>query len=316
MSLKGFFNPQSVAIVGASRQKGKVGYEILKNLLDAGYAGRIFPVNPKADEIETLKCYADLEAIGEAPDLVIVVVPAEAVPAVMQQCAKIGTKAVVIITAGFKEIGKKGKALEEQVIRIAKQAGIRVIGPNCLGLIVPANRLNASFGGELPAAGGIAYLSQSGALLAAILDIANTNGIGFSKLISIGNKADVDELDLMKAVANDKDTKVIAGYLENIADGDAFVRQAERISHIKPIILIKSGGTQAGAKAASSHTGSLAGSETAYESAFERAGIIRCNSIKQQFDYAQAFANQPLPEGPRVAVITNAGGPGIFGKII
>jgi acetyltransferase len=230
----------------------------------------------------------------------------------MQQCAKVGVKSVIIITAGFREVGEEGRALEKQVVQIAKQAGIRVIGPNCLGLIVPANKLNASFGGDLPAAGAIAYLSQSGALLAAILDTANAAGIGFSKLVSIGNKADIDELDIIKALAADKDTKVIAGYLESIADGDEFVRQAERISHTKPIILIKSGGTQAGAKAASSHTGSLAGSETAYESAFERAGIIRCESIRQQFDYAQAFANQPLPGGPGVAVITNAGGPGIM----
>ena len=312
MSFESFFNPQSVAIVGASRQKGKVGYEILKNMIDAGYPGEIYPVNRKAEEIEGLKCYPDLTSIGKVPELVILVIPAKIVPEVMQECGKIGTKSVVIITAGFKEVGKEGKALEDKVVQIAKQAGIRVIGPNCLGLIVPANKLNASFGGDLPAAGAIAYLSQSGALLAAILDIANANGIGFSKLVSIGNKADVDELDLIKAVSDDEDTKVIAGYLENITDGDIFVRQAEQISHIKPILLIKSGGTSAGAKAASSHTGSLAGSETAYESAFERAGIIRCDSIKQQFDYAQAFANQPLPAGTRVAVITNAGGPGIM----
>ncbi len=312
MSLESFFNPQSVAIVGASRQRGKVGYEILINMIKAGYPGKIFPVNRKADEIEGLKCYPDLASIGDVPELVVLVIPAKIVPAVMEECVKIGTKSVVIITAGFKEVGKDGKALEDKVVQIAKQAGIRVIGPNCLGLIVPANKLNASFGGDLPAAGGIAYLSQSGALLAAILDMANANCIGFSKLVSIGNKADVDELDLIKAVSDDKDTKVIAGYLENITDGDTFVRQAEKISHIKPILLMKSGGTSAGAKAASSHTGSLAGSETAYESAFERAGIIRCESIKQQFDYAQAFSNQPLPAGPRVAIITNAGGPGIM----
>ncbi len=312
MSFESFFNPQSVAIVGASRQKGKVGYEILKNMIDAGYSGGIYPVNSKADEIEGLKCYPDLTSIGDVPELVILVIPAKIVPAVMQECAKIGTKSVVIITAGFKEVGKEGKALEDKVVQIARQGGIRVIGPNCLGLIVPANKVNASFGGDLPDPGGIAYLSQSGALLAAILDMANANGIGFSKLVSIGNKADVDELDLIKAASDDKDTKVIAGYLENIADGDVFVRQAERISHIKPILLMKSGGTSAGAKAASSHTGSLAGSEAAYESAFERAGIIRCESITRQFDYAQAFSNQPLPAGPRVAVITNAGGPGIM----
>jgi len=312
MGLESFFNPRSVAIVGASRQEGKVGYEILANMIEAGYKGRIFPVNPKADEIKGLKCYSDLESIPQTPDLVLIIVPAKIVPAVMQQCAKVGTKAVVIITAGFKEVGEQGRALERQVIQTARQAGIRVIGPNVLGVIVPANNLNASFGGDLPAAGGIAYLSQSGALLAAILDTANDSGIGFSKLVSIGNKADVDELDIMEAVAADNDTKVIAGYLESITDGNAFVREAERISHIKPILLMKSGGTQAGAEAASSHTGSLAGSEVAYESAFERAGIIRCDSIKQQFDYAQAFANQPLPPGSRVAVITNAGGPGIM----
>ncbi len=312
MGLESFFNPKSVAIVGASRQKSKVGYEILANMMGAGYKGEIYPVNPQADTIEGLKCYPDLESIKKVPELVIIVVPAKIVPAIMQQCAKVGTKAVIIITAGFKEVGKEGRELEEQVSQTARQAGIRVIGPNCLGVIVPANKLNASFGGDLPAAGSIAYLSQSGALLAAIFDIAKASGIGFSKLISIGNKADVGELDIIKDLSSDKDTKVIAGYLENITDGNAFVSQAEQISHIKPILLIKSGGTQAGAKAASSHTGSLAGSEMAYESAFERAGIIRCDSIKQQFDYAQAFANQPLPAGPRVAVITNAGGPGIM----
>ncbi len=312
MSLENFFNPHSVAIVGASHQKGKVGYEILKNMIDAGYEGRIFPVNPNRQAIERLECYPDLKSVGHVPDLVIIIVPAKIVPAIMQQCAEVGAKSVVIITAGFKEVGREGRELEKQIIQIARQAGIRIIGPNCLGLIVPANKLNASFGGNLPAVGAIGYLSQSGALLTAILDMANANDIGFSKLVSIGNKADVDELDVIEALAADDQTKVIAGYLESISNGNQFVREAERISHDKPILLIKAGGTEAGAKAASSHTGSLAGAEAAYESAFERAGIIRCNSIRQQFDYAQAFANQPLPAGPRVAVITNAGGPGIM----
>jgi acetyltransferase len=289
-----------------------VGYEILANMIEAGYRGEIYPVNPKADEIEGLKCFADLQSIGKVPELVIIIVPAKSVPGVMQQCAKIGTRAVIIITAGFKEVGEEGRQLEQQVIQIAGQAGIRVIGPNCLGVIAPAHNMNASFGGKMPAIGSIGYLSQSGALLAAILDMANTNRIGFSKLISIGNKADVDELDLIKVLGEDPETKVIAGYLESITDGNAFVNQAEKISNKKPILLMKSGGTSAGAKAASSHTGSLAGSETAYICVFERAGIIRCGSIKEQFDYAQAFGNQPLPSGPNVAVITNAGGPGIM----
>jgi acetate---CoA ligase (ADP-forming) len=312
MNFDSFFNPKSVAMVGASHQKGKVGYEILKNMIDAGYEGTIFPINPKRQVIEGLNCYPDLKSVGRAPDLVIIVVPAKIVPAIMQQCAEVGVKAVVIITAGFKEVGKEGRELETQIVQIARRAGIRVIGPNCLGLIVPANKLNASFGGNLPAIGAIGYLSQSGALLTAILDMANANDIGFSKLVSIGNKADVDELDVIAAMASDEHTKVIAGYLESITNGDQFVREAEQISHDKPILLIKAGGTQAGAKAASSHTGSLAGAEVAYESAFERAGIVRCSSIEQQFDFAQAFANQPLPAGPRVAVITNAGGPGIM----
>ncbi|MEJ2702950.1 MAG: acetate--CoA ligase family protein [Sedimentisphaerales bacterium] len=312
MSLESFFNPKSVAIVGASHRKGKVGYEILKNMIDAGYKGKIFPVNPNAESIEGLACSPDLASIGQKPDLVIIIVPAKIVPSIMEQCASVGAKSVVIITAGFKEIGKEGDALEKQITTTARRAGIRIIGPNCLGVIAPANKVNASFGGALPAVGSIGYLSQSGALLTAILDMANANDIGFSKLVSIGNKADVDELDVIKALAEDSDTRVIAGYLESITNGNQFVREAERISHDKPILLIKSGGTDAGAKAASSHTGSLAGAEVAYESAFARAGIIRCTTIKQQFDYAQAFAHQALAAGPRVAVITNAGGPGIM----
>jgi acetyltransferase len=312
MSLQSFFNPKSVAIIGASRQKGKVGYEILTNMIAGGYGGKIFPVNRKADSIEGLTCYPDLLSIGETPDLVIIIVPAKFVPGIMEECGKVRVRSVIIITAGFKEVGPEGKRLEEEVARIARRTGIRFIGPNCLGLIAPSYKLNASFGGDLPTPGTIGYISQSGALLAAILDLANANGIGFSNLVSIGNKADIDELDIIQAFGSQKETKVIAGYLESITDGNAFVHEAEQISHKKPILLMKSGGTEAGAKAASSHTGSLAGGEVAYESAFKRAGVIRCNSIEQQFDFAQAFANQPLPEGPSVAVITNAGGPGIM----
>jgi acetyl coenzyme A synthetase (ADP forming)-like protein len=312
MSLEKFFDPKSIAIVGASSHKSKVGYEILVNMIEAGFPGKIFPVNNKADSIEGLKCYPDLPSIGEVPDLVVVVVPAPVVPEIMVQCGKLGVKAVIIITAGFKEVGKEGLALEQRINQTATQYGIRVIGPNCLGIIAPSKKINASFGGDLPAAGGIGYMSQSGALLAAILDMANASGIGFSKLVSIGNKIDVNELDLISALGEDAETTVIAGYLESITDGNTFVRRAELISNTKPILLIKSGGTSVGAKAASSHTGSLAGGETGYEAGFERAGIIRCGSIEQQFQYAEAFALQPLPAGNRVAIITNAGGPGIM----
>ncbi len=312
MTLQSFFDPKSVAIVGASRQKGKVGYEILTNLVAGSYGGKIFPINPKADSIEGIQCYPDLVSIGEVPDLVIIIVPAALVPSVMDECVRVHVKSVIIITAGFKEVGPEGKKLEEEVVRIARRGGIRFIGPNCLGVISPPHKLNASFGGDLPVPGGIGYVSQSGALLAAILDLANANSIGFSSLVSIGNKADIDELDIIQAFGDQRDTRVVAGYLESITDGDVFVREAEQISDHKPILLMKSGGTEAGARAASSHTGSLAGGEVAYESAFRRAGVIRCDSIKEQFDFAQAFANQPLPEGASVAIITNAGGPGIM----
>jgi acetyl coenzyme A synthetase (ADP forming)-like protein len=312
MSLEKFFDPKSVAIVGASTQKTKVGHEILLNMIQAGFPGKIFPVNNKADSIEGLKCYPDLASIGEVPDLVVIVVPAPVVPDIMLQCGRLGVKAVIVITAGFKEVGKEGLALEQRIAQTASQYGIRVIGPNCLGIIAPYRKINASFGGDLPAVGGIGYISQSGALLAAILDMANAIGIGFSKLVSIGNKIDVNELDLISALGDDPETKVIAGYLESITDGNMFVRRAEQVSNLKPILLIKSGGTAVGAKAASSHTGSLAGGETAYEAGFERAGIVRCGSIEMQFDYAEAFAMQPLPKGNRVAIITNAGGPGIM----
>jgi acetyl coenzyme A synthetase (ADP forming)-like protein len=312
MSLDKFFNPESVAIVGASRHEGKVGYEVLTNLIRAGYEGKIFPVNPNADTIEGLKCYATIESIGQTPDLVIIVVPAKIVPAVMKQCARVGVKSVIIVTAGFKEVGPEGRELAQQFTQIAKKAGIRILGPNCLGVIVPSWKFNASFGGDLPEEGSIGYISQSGALLSAILDLARADGIGFSKLVSIGNKADIDELEVIKVLGSDPDTKIIAGYLESISHGDAFVREVERISHNKPILLVKSGVTSAGARAVSSHTGSLAGRDAAYEALFERVGIIRCDSIQSQLGYIQAFANQPLPKGPRVAIITNAGGAGIM----
>jgi len=312
MTLEAFFDPKSVAVVGASRTAGKVGHELLAGLIAGGFAGPIFPINPSCDEICGLKCAPDLTSLDTVPDLACIVVPAKAVPPVMRQCVEIGVKAAIIITAGFREVGEEGRRLEEDVLQIARSGRVRVVGPNCLGIMVPGRKLNASFGGDLPRPGHLGYISQSGALLTAILDTARATGIGFSTLVSIGNKGDVNELDVIEAMGSDPETTVIAGYLESIANGDAFLRQAERISQHKPILLIKSGGTGAGARAASSHTGSLAGDETAYEVVFDRAGVIRCESVKAQFDLAQAFVGQPLPAGPNVAVVTNAGGPGIM----
>ncbi len=312
MSLEPFFKPRSVAIVGASRTKGKVGYEVLSAMVRAGYESDLYAVNPSADEILGVKCYPDLKDIGKTPDLVVVVVAAEKVVDVIRTCAQLGVRAAIVISSGFKETGPSGAQREQEIVRIARAAGMRIIGPNCIGVMCPAAKLNASFGGDLPKAGKVGYFSQSGSILAAMVDMAGTTDIGFSKLISIGNKADVDELDVIRALGEDPDTKVVAGYLETISDGDAFIRQAERISRQKPILLLKSGVTEAGAKAATSHTGRLAGAENAYECVFERAGVIRCPSIKAQFDYARAFAYDPVPAGPRVAVIANAGGAGIM----
>jgi acyl-CoA synthetase (NDP forming) len=226
MSLQAFFTPQSVAVLGASRTEGKVGYEILNNLIDGGFEGDIYPVNPKVDEIQGFKCYPDVASIDKKPDLAIIILPAKIVPAIMKQCSAVGVKAVIIITAGFKEVGEEGRLLESEVLNIARQGGMRIIGPNCLGLINTTHKLNASFGGDLPEIGSTGYLSQSGALLTAILDMAKANGLGFSKLVSIGNKSDVDELDVIRAFGDDPETKVIAGYLESITDGNDFVREA------------------------------------------------------------------------------------------
>ncbi len=312
MSVQTLFNPKSVAIVGASAAAGKVGYEVLRSMLTCGFTGPIYPVNPKGGTIQGVACYESLEAIGDPLDLVVIVVPAKFVPAVMKQCAALKAPAVIVLSAGFRESGPEGEKLEREVAEIARRGGIRLVGPNCVGVMSTANHLNASFAGDLPAPGGIAYLSQSGSLLSAILDMANADGVGFSRLISIGNKADVNELDLLRVFGADDQTQVIAGYLETITDGDAFMREAERVSRTKPILLMKSGETGSGAEAASSHTGSLARRQAAFESIFARAGIVRCRSIKAQFDYACAMASQPMPAGANVAVIANAGGAGIM----
>jgi len=312
MSLQGFFEAKSVAVVGASRKEGKTGHEILVSLIRGGFEGPIWPVNPKADEVEGLRCHPDLKSIGKVPDLVVIVVPAKAVKECIRQCAQVGVKRIIVITSGFKETGEAGAKIEQDILQLVRSRRMRMIGPNCLGMMCPSRKLNASFGGPLPRAGSIGFFSQSGSLLAVIVDMARNSSIGFSKLLSIGNKADIGELDVLKALGQDPETSVIAGYLETITDGDAFIREAERISRDKPILLVKSGETGAGAAAASSHTGRLADTQRAYECVFERAGVVRCESLTAQFDYARAFASQPLPAGPGVAVVANAGGPGIM----
>jgi len=312
MTLRAFFDARSVAVIGASRTPGKVGREILTALVEAGFDGPVYPVNPSVEQIDGLPCYAAIGAIEQAPDLAVVVVPAKAVPGVVRDCGQAGVKSAIVVTSGFQEAGEEGRKLEQTLRQAARESGIRLLGPNCLGMMVPSAKLNVSFGGPMPEPGSVGYFSQSGSLLAAIVDMARATGVGFSKLVSMGNKVDIGELDVLKALADDGETRVIAGYLETIADGDAFIREAERIGRDKPILLMKAGETGAGAAAARSHTGRLAESRRAYECVFERAGVIRCPSVSAQFDYARALASQPLPAGPAVAVITNTGGLGIM----
>ena len=310
--LNNFFKPKSVAVVGASRTPGKVGYDILKNIIQYGYQGSVYPINPGATEILGVKTYASLADVPGKIDLAVIVVPAKKVIETIEQCGAKEIDSAIIISAGFKESGIEGAKLEAELVKKAKEAGVRFIGPNCLGMIDTHSRLNASFAAGMPAKGSIGFFSQSGALCIAILDRALPDEIGFSQFISMGNKADITDTDIMLALAEDDNTKVILGYIEGVTDGKKFMEVAGRVSKKKPLIILKSGITSAGAKAASSHTGALAGREAAFDSVFKQTGVIRAHTLNELFNYALAFANQPLPEGPNVAIVTNSGGPGIL----
>jgi len=310
--LEGFFEPRSVAVIGASRSPGKVGYHVVRNLLEGGYAGQIYPVNPKAEQILGLRCYPAVPAVEDEVDLAVIVLPAGLVLDVMEQCHEKGTDSVIIISAGFKESGEEGAQLERELAQKCRAWNIRCVGPNCLGVISPPANLNASFGASMPRSGNIAFISQSGALGTAILDIAVGENIGISRFVSYGNKADVDETDLLEALGEDERTGVILAYLESVEDGQRFMRVARKVTARKPVVVLKSGRTGAGARAASSHTGSLAGSDSAYEAAFKQSGILRAQSVSEFLDLARAFSAQKPPRGGRVVVVTNAGGPGII----
>ncbi|HEY4695315.1 MAG TPA: acetate--CoA ligase [Candidatus Hydromicrobium sp.] len=312
MSLRDFFCPDSVAVIGAAREEKKVGHTILDNIINSGFKGKLFPVNPNADEIHGIKCYPSVLNIPVNIDLAIIVVPVQFVLQVLEECSKKNTKWSIIISSGFKETGVEGAKRESQLIGKAKEYGIRILGPNCMGIIDTGCPINATFSPLMPPKGKIGFISQSGALGSSILDWAKTNKIGFSKFVSLGNKADISENDLFDDWEDDENTEVITAYLEGIKYGREFMKISSRVSKRKPIIVIKSGNTDAGARAVSSHTGTLAGSARAYEAAFKQAGIIRANTIRDLFNYARAFSYQPLPKGKKVAIITNAGGPGIM----
>ena len=310
--LESLLSPQTIAVLGASRTPGKVGHEVVANLINGGYQGTIVPVNPNADQVLGRKCYHDLKDFPGRVDLGIVVVPLKAVKDAIQSAIDAKAKAVVIITAGFKEVGPEGAALEREIAELCRANSVRLMGPNCIGIINTSHKMNATFAPMMPPSGRISVISQSGALCVAILDLAMNLKMGLGKVISFGNKADLNEVDFLQALAEDDDTHVIVGYLENITEGNKFLQVAEQAASRKPVVVLKVGVTQAGAKAASSHTGSLAGADMAYGAAFKRSGVIRAENFEALFDYAIALAMQPLPSGNRVAVITNAGGPGIM----
>jgi acetyltransferase len=313
-NLDSIFRPRSIAIVGTSRKEGTIGRQILHNLVDYGFNGPVYPVNPNAEYVNSIKCYPNVSAIPDQVDLAVIVIPKEFILDVIDECAEKGVKGVVVISAGFKEIGEKGIALEKALVKKIKKYGMRVVGPNCMGVINtdPDIRMDATFGSTLPLDGHVGFMSQSGALGNIILEYADELKIGFSKFVSMGNKADVSSNDLLMDFEDDDKTTIILMYLESFGNPRNFTKIARRVTKKKPIIAVKAGRTIAGAKAASSHTGALAGLDVAVDALFDQCGVLRASSIEEIFDLAVAFSNQPLPKGNRVAIVTNAGGPGII----
>jgi acetyltransferase len=312
LNLDKIFNPQSVAIIGASDVEGSVGYAIVKNFTQLGYTGKVYFVNIRKTEILGIKTYPSVDQIHESVDLAIIATPAKTVPDVILECGRAQVKGAIIVSAGFKETGPEGKRLEEQILENARKNGIRIIGPNCIGIIRPRTSLNATFLDKMPKAGKIAFLSQSGALGSAILDWAIHENIGFSNFVSVGSMIDVDFGDLIDYFGNDPKTKSILMYVEGITEARKFMSAARHFARTKPIIVVKSGKFGESAKAAASHTGSLSGEDDIYDAAFKRAGIVRVDEIADLFNAAEVLGTQPLPKGKRLAIITNAGGPGVM----
>lgn len=309
--------PRSIAVLGVTPTPGTVPYDIFHNLLEGRFKGPVYPVAPKKRHIGGVRAYDYILDIPDPVDMAILVFPGSVCEMALKQCIDKGVRSAIVISAGFRETGAAGLERERRLAALAREGGIRMIGPNCLGVIntEPDVSLNASFATSMPAAGGIAFVSQSGALCTAVLDYAADRGIGFSKFISVGNKADIDEVDLLRFLQRDPQTRVILLYLESLVDGGAFIRAASAITrgpHARPILAIKSGRTEAGAAAAGSHTGALASSDVLASAAFEQAGILRCRTIEEMFNTARLITSQPVPAGNRLAIVTNAGGPGVM----
>ncbi len=315
MSLSQFFAPRTVAVVGASTNPTKLGYAVLNNLLRGGFLKedrRVYPINPTAESILGLPCFKSVLEVPDPIDLAVIVIPYPAVPDALRECGEQAIPAAIVISAGFREAGWEGAERERELLEVARQYSIRLIGPNCFGVIDTITPLNATFSAGMPPTGPMAFMSQSGALGAAILDWAMAGRLGLSKFVSLGNKADVSETDLLQEWAADPASRVILAYIEGLPDGQQFIRVAREVSRLKPVVAIKSGITQSGARAVTSHTGSLAGSEQAYQAAFRQAGVIRADTLEELLDFALAFGYLPPLRGDRVAIVTNAGGPGIL----
>jgi acetyl coenzyme A synthetase (ADP forming)-like protein len=313
-SLDYIFKPRSIAVVGAGRTPGSIGHEVLHNLVSYHFNGMIFPVNPSARFIHSMKSYRSVLEIPDDVDLAVIVVPRELVPLVIEDCGRKGVKGVVMITAGYSETGAEGRKLEDELVTQVGKYGMRLVGPNCMGIINtdPQVRVNATFASAKPQRGNVGFISQSGALGNAILEHATEIHLGLSSFVSVGNKSDISGNDLLEYWEHNDDVKLILMYLESFGNPGKFTALARRITKSKPIIAVKSGRTLAGARAASSHTGALAGMDVATDALFEAAGVLRVNTVEELFDLAQALAYQPIPKGNRVAIMTNAGGPGIM----
>ncbi len=312
MNLKPLLNPKCVAVVGASRERAKLGHRIFQNCTRYGYRGRVYPVNPKATRIGGVTCYPTLQSIPARVDCAIIATPAATIPAILEDAVRAKVGSVVVISAGFGESGAPGKLLERKVRDIARRARLPLVGPNCLGIVLPHRKLNASFADGLPATGGVSVLSQSGAIAVAQMDWAATHKLGFRSIVSLGNKAVLSEADMLEALAADPGTRVILLYLEDVREGRRFLQTAQRVASRKPIIILRSGKSTQGARAAQSHTGALAGSSQLTDAVLRQAGCIVVETIADWLNFAAACDQLPRPRGNRLAILTNAGGPGIL----
>ncbi|MBN1287487.1 MAG: acetate--CoA ligase family protein [Anaerolineae bacterium] len=310
--LSTFFRPRGVAIVGASRDPDKLGHSLMKKLIQYNYRGQIYPINPKAEEVLGWKCYTSVTQAPDPLDLAVIIIPAPYVERVLVECIERKVSSIVIISGGFRETGPEGAKREQRLKEIIEANGVHVIGPNCVGLMDTHTPLNVTFLKDMPAPGEIGFLSHSGALCAAVINWARQAGVGFSRIVSLGNQVDVTQTDLLTTFVDDSNTRVITLYLEGVDDGPEFIEVARAMSLKRPILAIKAGTGEAGARAVSSHTGALAGQDAAYSAAFRRAGILRATTMEELFNWARALAWQPLPKGNRVGVLTNAGGLGVM----